>query len=265
MNFRFIVPRDAVYFRVQRDGDAKFDGSKRPVLGDAVLVKTCRGEGVVEGGSGSPRIGGGGRQPFPFFPRQNRIVEGQNSRYGAGVFSLLGGFPEEPFDDSCGYGAGLFAAHHCFAQKSFDCSAGKVRKIVRVFENEGVDIRFYSVIYSALEEIENSLKGMLKPEYEEVQSGVAEIREVFRSSKFGNIAGVIVRSGTITRNAKARVIREGVVLADGLAIESLRRFKDDVNEVRSGFECGIAVRNYNDVRVGDKIEVFQVKEVARTL
>jgi translation initiation factor IF-2 len=88
---------------------------------------------------------------------------------------------------------------------------------------EGVDIRFYSVIYAAIDEIENSLKGMLKPEFEEVQSGVAEIREVFRSSKFGNIAGVIVRSGTITRNAKARVIRDGVVLADGLAIESLRR------------------------------------------
>ena len=88
------------------------------------------------------------------------------------------------------------------------------------------------MIYAALEEIENSLKGMLKPEFEEVQSGVAEIREIFRSSKIGNIAGVIVRSGTITRNAKARVIRDGVVVGDNLAIESLRRFKDDVTEVR---------------------------------
>ncbi|MDQ1113206.1 translation initiation factor IF-2 [Microbacterium testaceum] len=102
---------------------------------------------------------------------------------------------------------------------------------------EGVDVRFYSVIYNAIDDVEQSLKGLLKPEFEEVQSGVAEIREVFRSSKFGNIAGVIVRSGTITRNAKARVIRDGVVLADGLAIESLRRFKDDVTEVRTDFEA----------------------------
>ncbi|MFN3708232.1 translation initiation factor IF-2 [Microcella sp.] len=130
-------------------------------------------------------------------------------------------------------------------------------------QREGVDIRFYSVIYSALEEIENSLKGMLKPEFEEVQSGVAEIREVFRSSKFGNIAGVIVRSGTITRNAKARVIREGVVIADGLAIESLRRFKDDVTEVKTDFECGIGLGKYNDIQIGDEIETIEMKEKPR--
>ena len=128
---------------------------------------------------------------------------------------------------------------------------------------EGVDIRFYSVIYNAIDEIENSLKGMLKPEFEEVQSGVAEIREVFRSSKFGNIAGVIVRSGTITRNAKARVIRDGVVLADGLAIESLRRFKDDVTEVRTDFECGIGLGKYNDIQVGDEIETTEMVEKPR--
>mgnify|MGYP000261100423 CR=1 FL=1 len=128
---------------------------------------------------------------------------------------------------------------------------------------EGVDIRFYSVIYNALEDIENSLKGMLKPEYEEVQSGVAEIREVFRSSKFGNIAGCIVRSGTITRNSKARVIREGVVIADGLAIESLRRFKDDATEVRTDFECGIGLGKYNDIQVGDEIETIEMKEKPR--
>src|SRR5690606_32533629 len=126
-----------------------------------------------------------------------------------------------------------------------------------------VDIRFYSVIYSALEDVEQSLKGMLKPEYEEVQSGVAEIREVFRSSKFGNIAGVIVRTGTITRNAKARVIRDGVVVADGLAIESLRRFKDDVTEVREGFECGIGLGRYNDIQVGDEIETTELVEKPR--
>ncbi|MDR6868610.1 translation initiation factor IF-2 [Microbacterium resistens] len=128
---------------------------------------------------------------------------------------------------------------------------------------EGVDIRFYSVIYNAIDEIESSLKGMLKPEYEEVQSGVAEIREVFRSSKFGNIAGVIVRSGTITRNAKARVIRDGVVLADGLAIESLRRFKDDVTEVRTDYEAGIGLGKYNDIQIGDEIETTELVEKPR--
>ncbi|GAB2521351.1 translation initiation factor IF-2 [Paramicrobacterium agarici] len=128
---------------------------------------------------------------------------------------------------------------------------------------EGVDIRFYSVIYNALEDVESSLKGLLKPEYEEVQSGVAEIREVFRSSKFGNIAGVIVRSGTITRNAKARVIRDGVVLADGLAIESLRRFKDDVTEVRTDFEAGIGLGKYNDIQIGDEIETTELVEKPR--
>lgn len=128
---------------------------------------------------------------------------------------------------------------------------------------EGIDVRFYSVIYNALEDIENSLKGMLKPEYEEVQSGVAEIREVFRSSKFGNIAGVIVRSGTITRNAKARVIRDGVVVADGLAIESLRRFKDDVTEVRTDFEAGIGLGKFNDIQVGDEIETTELVEKPR--
>ncbi|MFJ4174093.1 translation initiation factor IF-2 [Microbacterium sp. NPDC089696] len=130
-------------------------------------------------------------------------------------------------------------------------------------QREGVDIRFYSVIYNAIDEIESSLKGMLKPEYEEVQSGVAEIREVFRSSKFGNIAGVIVRSGTITRNAKARVIRDGVVLADGLAIESLRRFKDDVTEVRTDYEAGIGLGKYNDIQIGDEIETTEMVEKPR--
>ena len=128
---------------------------------------------------------------------------------------------------------------------------------------EGVDIRFYSVIYNALEDIESSLKGMLKPEFEEVQSGVAEIREIFRSSKFGNIAGCIVRSGTITRNAKARVIRDGIVLADGLAIESLRRFKDDASEVKTDFECGIGLGKFNDLQIGDEIETIELVEKPR--
>jgi translation initiation factor IF-2 len=128
---------------------------------------------------------------------------------------------------------------------------------------EGVDVRFYSVIYAALEDIENSLKGMLKPEFEEVQSGVAEIREVFSSSKFGNVAGVIVRSGTITRNAKARVIRDGIVVGDDLAIESLRRFKDDVTEVRTDFEAGIGLGRFNDIQIGDEIETIELKEKPR--
>ena len=128
---------------------------------------------------------------------------------------------------------------------------------------EGVDVRFYSVIYAALEDVESALKGMLKPEFEEVQSGVAEIREIFRSSKFGNVAGVIVRSGTITRNAKARVIREGVVVGDNLAIESLRRFKDDVTEVRTDFEAGIGLGKFNDIQVGDEIETIELKEKPR--
>ncbi|OJX62318.1 MAG: translation initiation factor IF-2 [Micrococcales bacterium 73-13] len=128
---------------------------------------------------------------------------------------------------------------------------------------EGVDVRFYSVIYTALDDIEQSLKGMLKPEFEEVQSGLAEIREVFRSSKVGNIAGVLVQSGTITRNAKARVIRDGVVLADGLAIDSLRRFKDDVTEVREGYECGIGLGRFNDIQVGDEIETIEMREKPR--
>ena len=128
---------------------------------------------------------------------------------------------------------------------------------------EGVDIRFYNVIYNAIDDVEASLKGMLKPEFEEAQAGLAEVREVFRSSKVGNIAGVLVKSGTITRNAKARIIREGVVLADGLAIESLRRFKDDVTEVKTDFEAGIGLGKYNDIQIGDEIETIEMVEKPR--
>ena len=130
-------------------------------------------------------------------------------------------------------------------------------------QREGVDVRFYSVIYNALDEIESSLKGMLKPEFEEVQSGVAEVREIFRSTKAGTIAGCVVRSGTITRNAKARVIRDGVVIVDGLAIDSLRRFKDDVTEVKKDFECGIGLGKLKDIEIGDEIETIEMKEKVR--
>jgi translation initiation factor IF-2 len=130
-------------------------------------------------------------------------------------------------------------------------------------EREGVDMRYYSVIYAAIEDVEQGLKGMLKPEYEEVQLGTAEIREVYRSSKFGNIAGALVRSGLIRRNASARLVRDGVVVGDNLKIESLRRFKDDATEVREGYECGIGLGSFNDIRVDDVIETFEMQEKPR--
>ena len=133
-------------------------------------------------------------------------------------------------------------------------------RVSELIEREGVDVRFYSVIYQAIEEVEAALKGMLKPEFEEAGLGSAEVREVFRSSKFGNIAGCIVRSGQIRRNAKARLVRDGVVVADNLAIESLRRFKDDATEVREGFECGIGLGSFNDIKEGDTIETFEMRE-----
>ena len=126
----------------------------------------------------------------------------------------------------------------------------------------GVDIRYYSVIYQAIEEVEAAVKGLLKPIYEEVQLGSAEVREVFKVPRIGNVAGAIVRSGLIRRNAKARVIREGVVISENLNVESLRRFKDDATEVREGFECGIGV-GYNDIKVEDVIETYEMKEKPR--
>jgi translation initiation factor IF-2 len=104
---------------------------------------------------------------------------------------------------------------------------------------------------------------MLKPEYEEIQLGTAEIREVYRSSRFGNIAGSLVRSGTIVRNSRARLVRDGAVVADNLAIESLRRFKDDATEVREGFECGIGLGSFNDIKVDDVVETFEMREKPR--
>jgi translation initiation factor IF-2 len=133
-----------------------------------------------------------------------------------------------------------------------------------VAEREGVEIRYYSVIYQAIEEIEAALKGMLKPEYEEVQLGTAEVREVFRSSKFGNVAGSIVRSGEIRRGTKARIVRDGTVVTDGVEITGLRRFKDDVTEVREGFECGINLGNFNDIKIGDVIETHEMREIPRS-
>ncbi|MFD6178891.1 MULTISPECIES: translation initiation factor IF-2 [unclassified Isoptericola] len=130
-------------------------------------------------------------------------------------------------------------------------------------DREGVEVKFYSVIYQAIEDVEAALKGMLKPEFEEAQLGTAEIRQVFRSSKFGNIAGSIIRSGTIRRNTKARVLRNGKIVGDDLTIESLRREKDDVTEVREGFECGIGLGSFNDITEGDIIETFEMREKPR--
>jgi len=130
-------------------------------------------------------------------------------------------------------------------------------------DREGVEIRFYSVIYQAIEEIEAALKGMLKPEFEEVQLGTAEIRAIFRSSKIGNIAGCMVQDGVIKRNSKARLIRGGSVVADNLTIVGLRREKDDATEVREGFECGINLGSYNDIKEGDIIETFEMREKPR--
>jgi len=130
-------------------------------------------------------------------------------------------------------------------------------------DEEGVEVRFYSVIYKAIEEIEAALKGLLKPEYEEAVLGRAEVREVFKSSKFGTIAGSLVSSGLIRRNAKARVLRDNVVIGDNLTIESLKRFKDDATEVREGFECGIGVGNFKDIQIGDVFEAFEMREKKR--
>jgi translation initiation factor IF-2 len=128
---------------------------------------------------------------------------------------------------------------------------------------EGVDIRYYSIIYQAIEEVEAALKGMLKPEFEEAQLGTAEIREIFRVPRVGNIAGCIVRSGTIHRGSKARLIRDGVVISDNLTVDSLRRFKEDATEVREGYECGIGI-GYNDLKIEDVIETFEMREKPRT-
>lgn len=136
-------------------------------------------------------------------------------------------------------------------------------RVAELADREGVDMRFYSVIYGAIDDIELALKGMLKPEYEEVQLGTAEIREVFRSSKFGNIAGSIVRSGTIRRNSKARVLRAGKVIGENLTVDSLKRFKDDATEVRTDFECGIGLGSFNDLQPEDIIETFEMREKPR--
>jgi translation initiation factor IF-2 len=131
-------------------------------------------------------------------------------------------------------------------------------------EKEGVDVRLYRVIYDAIDDIRAALSGMLTPEEKETELGTAEVRALFRVPRVGVVAGCYVTRGTITRNARARVVRDGVVAYDS-RIGSLRRFKDDVREVAEGFECGIGIENFNDVHEGDIIEAYEVREVAREL
>jgi translation initiation factor IF-2 len=137
---------------------------------------------------------------------------------------------------------------------------GKARELA---ERERIDVRYYSVIYQAIEDVENALRGLLKPEYEEVHLGSAEVREVFRVPRIGNVAGSYVRSGKITRGAKARLIRDGIVVADNLTVDSLKRFKDDAREVAEGYECGIGLGSFNDIKVEDMIETFEMREKPR--
>jgi translation initiation factor IF-2 len=134
----------------------------------------------------------------------------------------------------------------------------------RAIESANVDLRYYSIIYQLIDEVKQALGGMLAPEFKQEIIGLAEVRDVFKSPKLGAIAGCMVTEGTIKRSNPIRVLRENVVIYEG-ELESLRRFKDDVQEVKNGYECGIGVKNYNDVRVGDQIEVFEIVEVKRTL
>ena len=137
------------------------------------------------------------------------------------------------------------------------------RQVADLAEREGVEIKYYSIIYKAIEDIEASLKGMLKPEYEEVVTSHSEIREIFRSSKFGNIAGVMVQDGEVKRGTKCRILRNGIATVNDLEIYSLRRFKDDVNSVKEGYEAGINLGTFNDIEIGDIIETFEMQEIER--
>ena len=130
-------------------------------------------------------------------------------------------------------------------------------------ENE-IDLHYYSVIYDVIDDVKAAINGLLSPEVKESIIGIAEVRDVFRSSQFGSIAGCVVSEGVVKRTNPIRVLRDNVVIYEG-ALESLRRFKEDVGEVRAGTECGIGVKNYNDVKAGDQIEVYERTIVARTI
>lgn len=145
--------------------------------------------------------------------------------------------------------------------------SGSARKLA---EKEGVEIKTYSIIYEAIEEIKLAMEGMLEPKEEETITGQVDVREVFKISKVGTVAGCLVTEGKITRNANIRIIRDGIVVyptKEGAVgeISALKRFKDDVKEVKNGMECGISIKNFNDIKVGDIIEVFEVSKVKQTL
>ena len=167
--------------------------------------------------------------------------------------SGVGGISESDATMASTYGAAVIG---------FNVRADKTAKLL--LEKSGIELRYYSVIYELIDDVKKSLSGMLSPEIREEIVGIAEVRDVFRSPRYGQIAGCMVTEGTVFRNKPIRVLRDNVVIYEG-ELESLRRFKDDVAEVRNGTECGIGVRNYNDVRSGDLIEVFDTKEIARAL
>ena len=182
------------------------------------------------------------------------LAELGNDEVQANVLgSGVGGITESDVNMAITYDAVVFG---------FNVRADNAAK--SAIEREGIDLRYYSVIYELIDDVKQILGGMLAPEVREEIIGIAEVRDVFRSPKFGQVAGCMVLEGAVHRNRPIRVLRDNVVIFEG-ELESLRRFKDDVNEVRSGTECGIGVRNYNDVRAGDMIEVFETKEVAREL
>jgi len=131
-------------------------------------------------------------------------------------------------------------------------------------EAPGVDVRYYNIIYDAVDEVKAALSGMLAPEKKEAILGLVDVRQVFKISKVGAVAGCMVLEGLVRRNALVRVLRDNVVVHTG-EIDSLKRFKDDVREVKAGFECGMSVKNFNDLKVGDQFEIYEVQEVARTL
>ncbi|MFI4902847.1 MAG: EF-Tu/IF-2/RF-3 family GTPase, partial [Burkholderiales bacterium] len=134
----------------------------------------------------------------------------------------------------------------------------------KLAENNAVQIRYYDIIYNAVDDVKAALSGMLTPERKEVQLGMVEVREVYRISKVGVVAGCYVQEGLVKRGAKIRVLRDNVVIHDG-ELDSLKRFKDDVREVKAGFECGLSIKNFNDIEKGDQLEVYEVTEVSRTL
>ena len=134
----------------------------------------------------------------------------------------------------------------------------------KLIESAGVQVRYYTIIYEAVDEIKAALTGMLAPERRESVIGLVEVRQVFRISKVGTVAGCYVQDGAVRRSAQVRVLRDNVVIHTG-EIDTLKRFKDDVREVKSGFECGLSLKNFQDLKEGDQLEVFEILEVARTL